>query len=307
MGTRRKTMENRKLKFELGTKVEFDNALFKGVGRIVKIDEWDENYPYIVESLDIDEVSEIYGEHKWWFKEEDLRATATTIYIAGSLFSEAEVTQRTKEGEMLATALQEQGLEDFKIFNPITNPFNDKSTLPTATDIFLGDYTVIRDDMYHFFVNLDNPLDAGVMMELGQVLQMIEQGKDIKVYPILSDIRVGTAGEYNDINVPWGYNQYVIGALEHYGIHVYESFGSALMGFVIDASNAQLEIISPEVTVYAYFQRLNKPEETIKIYEDSKLVYEGKMKDMQINHFGHAMIKQVEIYGINDLDYSIFI
>ena len=300
-------MENRKLKFELGTRVAFNNALFKGVGRIVKIEDWDDTHPYIVESTVIDEASEIYGEHKWWFKEEDLRATATTIYIAGSLFSEAEVTQRIKEGEMLATALQEQGLEDFKIFNPITNPFNDKSTLPTATDIFLGDYSVIRDDMSHFFVNLDNPLDAGVMLELGQVLQMIEQGKDIKVYPILSDIRVGTAGEYNGINVPWGYNQYVIGALEHYGIHVYKSFDSALMGFVVDASNAQLEIISPDITVYAYFQRLNKPEEEIKIYKDGKIAYEGKIREMEDNSIGHAKIKQVEIYGINDLDYSVFI
>lgn len=169
-----------------------------------------------------------------------------TIYIAGSLFSEAEVNQRIKEGEMLAKALKEQGMEDIlEVFNPITNPFNDKSTLPKATDIYKGDYHVIRDLTKHFIVNLDNPLDSGVMMELGQVLQMIEDGEDIVVYPVLSDIRIGTAGEYSDVNIPWGYNQYVIGALEYYGIHIYDSFDSALLGLIVRAQ--YVEDIYPQM------------------------------------------------------------
>lgn len=121
------------------------------------------------------------------------------IYIAGSLFTEAEIAQRLHEGQALAEVVGEEN-----VFNPITNPFNDKRTLPEALHIFLGDYKVIRDEASIFLVNLDNPLDAGVMVELGQILQMKESGHDIEVIGVLSDIRVDTAGEYDGLKVPWG-------------------------------------------------------------------------------------------------------
>lgn len=158
------------------------------------------------------------------------------VYVAGSLFSEADIKQRIFEGESIINAMHNEGIEGLHVFNPITNPFNDKSTLPSAKDIFLGDYKVIQNSRA-IFLNLDNPLDAGVMVELGQALEMIENGKDLRIFPVLSDIRVATAGEYDGIYVPYGYNQYVIGALEYYGIHIYDSFDAALLGFVVSMQN----------------------------------------------------------------------
>lgn len=189
---------------------------------------------------------------------------------------------------MLAAALLEQELDGLEIFNPITNPFNDKSTLPKATDIFEGDYRVIRDLTKHFIVNLDNPLDSGVMMELGQVLQMIENGEDIEVYPVLSDIRIGTAGEYSDVNIPWGYNQYVIGALEYYGIHIYGSFDAALLGLVVRAQYDD-NIYPQTLTVYGLLSKYES-DERVTIYRMGQRVYDGRVGDMTDNSIGHAII-----------------
>ena len=55
------------------------------------------------------------------------------LYLGGSLFSEAEVNQRIKEGNML------DHMTNYEIYNPILAPCNDKSKLPTAEDIFWGD------------------------------------------------------------------------------------------------------------------------------------------------------------------------
>ena len=42
------------------------------------------------------------------------------VYVAGSLFNEAEVAQRKKEGEILRATFPQ-----LDIFNPIDQPFNE--------------------------------------------------------------------------------------------------------------------------------------------------------------------------------------
>ena len=63
------------------------------------------------------------------------------LYIAGSLFSEADINQRLKEGNML------ESLTNFKVFNPILAPCNNKEKLPTANDIFWGDMYLLSIDI----------------------------------------------------------------------------------------------------------------------------------------------------------------
>ena len=49
------------------------------------------------------------------------------LYLAGSLFNEAEVAQRQKEGKILR-----EMFPNLEIFNPIEQPFNEnKASLPT--------------------------------------------------------------------------------------------------------------------------------------------------------------------------------
>ena len=155
------------------------------------------------------------------------------LYLAGSLFSEAEINQRLKEGNML------ESMTAYEVFNPITAPCNDKDKLPTAGDIFFGDTSeVIKSDVV--IANLDHE-DPGVMAELGiswgleyaysVLLDLYTHGyiteealseardrgvKNKKVIAVAYDLREGTAGEYNGIHIPFGRNQFVIGMIEDF-------------------------------------------------------------------------------------------
>lgn len=146
------------------------------------------------------------------------------IYMAGPLFSEADQRQRVLEVNKLRTELTNGGLTeglDFEVFAPIEADVNDKSTLPSAEDIYKADRdalmssTVVLADLAYY--------DAGVMLELGMV---IEEGVHVLAWD--SDLRLSTAGEYNGIRVPYGTNQFVIGALLHEGHGVYGNFSEAL-------------------------------------------------------------------------------
>lgn len=62
------------------------------------------------------------------------------IYVAGSLFNEAEVAQRKLEGELL-----KENFPELDIFNPIDQPFNEnKQSLPTPISIFEGDTKAVE-------------------------------------------------------------------------------------------------------------------------------------------------------------------
>lgn len=139
------------------------------------------------------------------------------LYLAGSLFNEAEVMQRKLEGIKLRENFDSHNIE---IFNPIDQPFNeDKQTLPTPIDIFNGDTkAVINSDI--FIADLTNE-DPGVMMELG--IAIMSNTKII--IGINSDIRLKSANKYD---IPsYSMNHYVLGGLLKHGYLVY-SFDEAI-------------------------------------------------------------------------------
>ena len=139
------------------------------------------------------------------------------LYLAGSLFNEAEVMQRKLEGIKLRENFDSHNIE---IFNPIDQPFNeDKQTLPTPIDIFNSDTkAVINSDI--FIADLTNE-DPGVMMELG--IAIMSNTKII--IGINSDIRLKSANKYD---IPsYSMNHYVLGGLLKHGYLVY-SFDEAI-------------------------------------------------------------------------------
>lgn len=140
------------------------------------------------------------------------------LYLAGSLFNEAEVMQRKLEGIKLRENFNSHNIE---IFNPIDQPFNeDKQTLPTPIDIFNCDTkAVINSDI--FIADLTNE-DPGVMMELG--IAIMSNTKII--IGINSDIRLKSANKYD---IPsYSMNHYVLGGLLKHGYLVY-SFNEAIL------------------------------------------------------------------------------
>lgn len=169
-------------------------------------------------------------------------------YLAGSLFSEAEVAQRLYEGRIL-----KEDTPEIDWYNPIEAPCNDKAKLPTADDIFKGDTKEVLAADY-VIADLANN-DPGVMMELGiawglnysyyalvEILanagiivptevwyDIFEAGiKPKDVQAVLSDIRLGTAHNYSGRYIPMSFNQFVIGGIEDMGGTVHPSFEDAV-------------------------------------------------------------------------------
>ena len=137
------------------------------------------------------------------------------IYLAGSLFNEAEVAQRKLEGKLLRDKFKDK----IKVFNPIEEPFNDnKDSLPSPNLIFLNDTKeVIAADI--FLADITNN-DPGVMVELG-----IAISNKKCIIAIISDIRLKTANKYD---IPtYGFNHYVLGGILENGVLVY-SFDEAM-------------------------------------------------------------------------------
>ena len=137
------------------------------------------------------------------------------LYLAGSLFNEAEVAQRKLEGKLLRDSFKGK----LEIFNPIEQPFNDnKDSLPSPNLIFLNDTKEVENADI-FLADITNN-DPGVMVELG-----IAMSKNIYVIAIISDIRLKTANKYD---IPtYGFNHYVLGGILENGVLVY-SFKEAM-------------------------------------------------------------------------------
>lgn len=136
------------------------------------------------------------------------------LYVAGSLFNEAEVAQRKLEGKILR-----EKFPNLDIFNPIDQPFNeDKQTLPTPIDIFDGDTKAVR-ECEIFVADLTNE-DPGVMVELGIAIETNTK----LIIGINSDIRLQSANQYD---IPsYAMNHFVLGAVQKYGKLV-KSFSEA--------------------------------------------------------------------------------
>ena len=147
------------------------------------------------------------------------------LYLAGSLFSEADINQRLKEGNML------ESMTAYEVFNPITAPCNDKEKLPSASDIFWGDTAEVLESKC-IVADISNN-DVGVACELGiawacnYLHYLVDGGYSLQdilsimkkkyVYAHLSDIRKNTAHMYRGNYVPWGTNQFLIGCIEDTG------------------------------------------------------------------------------------------
>lgn len=137
------------------------------------------------------------------------------VYLAGSLFNEAEIAQRLKEGKILR-----ENFKNIELFNPIEQPFNeDKQTLPTPITIYEGDANaVINSDVV--ILDMTNE-DPGVMVELGLAIAYKK-----KIIAINSDIRLKSANKYE---IPsYAMNHFVLGGILKHGILVY-SFEEAVM------------------------------------------------------------------------------
>ena len=157
------------------------------------------------------------------------------LYLAGSLFSEAEINQRLKEGNML------ESMTAYEVFNPITAPCNDKEKLPSASDIFWGDTAEVLESKC-IVADISNN-DVGVACEIGiawacnYLHYLVDGGYSLQdilsimkkkhVYAHLSDIRKSTAHMYRGNYVPWGINQFLLGCIEDTG-EIKDSFQEVL-------------------------------------------------------------------------------
>ncbi len=127
------------------------------------------------------------------------------LYIAGSLFSEAEVRQRKYELELL-----KKRKLDLEIFSPIEQPFNkDKSNIVLPLDIFEIDSKLIENSDI-FIADVSNE-DPGVMLALGIAIYTNTK----LIIGVNSDIRLDNANKYD---IPsYSMNHFVLGALEKNG------------------------------------------------------------------------------------------
>lgn len=137
------------------------------------------------------------------------------LYLAGSLFNEAEVAQRLKEGQIL-----KENFKDLDIFNPIEQPFNeDKQTLPSPIKIYETDTQAVIDADI-FICDLTNE-DPGVMCELGIAIST----KTSIIIAVNSDIRLKSANKYD---IPsYAMNHYILGGVLKHG-HLVYSFNEAV-------------------------------------------------------------------------------
>ena len=159
------------------------------------------------------------------------------LYLGGSLFNEAEVNQRIKEGNLLGH------LSNYDIYNPIQAPCNQKEqNLPTSEDIFWGDTNEILASNV-VVMDMSNQTDLGCATEVGIVWmcnylhKLAEEGKSLEEILAeipkktfvghLSDIRKSTSHLYRGSRIPWGINQYYVGCALDMG-EVKESFQEVL-------------------------------------------------------------------------------
>jgi len=151
------------------------------------------------------------------------------IYLAGPLFKEAEINQRRLEAKKLEQLLASKDCEYF-IANPIDLPLDNSQPL-TSKEIFTEDYKHLKRANVCFFELASE--DSGTMVELGNVIEKLMQGKDVKIYPVIADLRLAR-NAIGGIECPFGINSYVVGCLTANDITVFNSFDAALEQFATD-------------------------------------------------------------------------
>ena len=156
------------------------------------------------------------------------------IYVAGSLFTEADIAQRLKEAAYL------RSIYDGEVFNPIESPVNFKGDLPTSEGIYVEDIVKMNDAL-GFIFNFDNPLDAGVFFEYG----VIHNRGNYPIVIVMSDIRIEHAGKYDGVRVPHGFNQMVIGAALYHGHKIFGNSKDAMDELVKMLKEDELRNVMP--------------------------------------------------------------
>ena len=151
------------------------------------------------------------------------------IYNAGPLFKEAEIVQRRLEGQKIEAVLKEKGKEYF-LANPINLPF-DNSKVLTSKEIYLEDNSHINKANIFFFELASE--DSGTMVELGTAIEKYQQGKDLRIYPVMADLRL-QRNAASGVESPFGLNSYLVGCLTANNITIYNSFDEALAQFAKD-------------------------------------------------------------------------
>lgn len=151
------------------------------------------------------------------------------IYNAGPLFTEADINQRHLEGEKLNKILNDNKIEYF-LANPIDLPF-DNTKILTSKEIFMGDYMHVNKANVFFFELASG--DSGTYVELGNAIEKLMSGKQIKIYPVFNDLRL-QRNDASGLECPIGFNSYLVGCLSANNITIYRSFDAALETFKKD-------------------------------------------------------------------------
>lgn len=151
------------------------------------------------------------------------------IYNAGPLFTEADIRQRLREGELLRNALNGCD-EEYFVANPIELPF-DNTKILTSKEIFSEDYSHVNKANVFFFELASN--DSGTYVELGNAIEKLMNGKELKIYPVFNDLRLQRNGA-SGLECPIGFNSYLVGCLTSNNIEIHTSFENALNAFKKD-------------------------------------------------------------------------
>lgn len=151
------------------------------------------------------------------------------IYNAGPLFTEADIKQRSYEGKLFRDTLASNNVEHF-VANPIDLPF-DNTKILTSKEIFLGDYEHVNKANVFFFELASG--DPGTYVELGNAIEKLMSGKELKMYPIFTDLRLQRNGA-SGVECPVGFNSYLVGCLTANDITIYRSFDEAFETFKKD-------------------------------------------------------------------------
>lgn len=151
------------------------------------------------------------------------------VYIVGPLFTEGEVKQRLYEGSRIRDYLDSLNIT-YELHNPIEMPLNDDVNV-TSSQIYQADYERLNQSNVVFF-DLSNE-DSGSCVALGIMLEKKLQGKDIRFYPVIHDIRLSRNGQ-SGLESSCGYNSMLIGCLKGNDIQIYSSFEQAYQQFIKD-------------------------------------------------------------------------
>jgi nucleoside 2-deoxyribosyltransferase len=146
------------------------------------------------------------------------------IYIVGPLFSEAEVKQRKYEGKKVRDFLDSNKI-NYEIFNPIDLNFGEELS---SNEIALSDYQGLS-HANHVFLDLSTE-DSGSCVALGLLIEKMNNGQNVILYPVFSDIRL-TRNNKSGLESTKGHNSMVVGIIKGHNIQIYNSFENAFVSF----------------------------------------------------------------------------